>query len=191
MMGRSQRDEGRRPWKYWTGPAVATSGPRSPPRGAFAPSVAFGLGLRMLAAGPAHLLTGLLFERPCERPAKSNPDCALTGRTKAFPGRNSRARKLDCCRDKPRSTHVRGSAQLDRQTGKRSAPASRNDHRNEGRPVPRRLRRVQRKARPPASGRSTVVDSISHRPASQSQPCGRYGSCPEREPPSEGVERLE
>ena len=55
-----------------TGPAVATSGPRSPPRSAFAPSVAFGLGLRMLAAGPAHLLTVLRSRRLCERARELN-----------------------------------------------------------------------------------------------------------------------
>ena len=35
-----------------------------PPHSAFAPSVAFGLGLRALAAGPAHFLTVLLIEAP-------------------------------------------------------------------------------------------------------------------------------
>lgn len=37
------------------GPAVKTRSPRLSPRGADAPSVAFGLGLRILAAGPAVL----------------------------------------------------------------------------------------------------------------------------------------
>jgi hypothetical protein len=56
-------------------PTVATSGPRSPPRSASAPSVAFGLGLRVLAAGPAHFLTVLRSRRLCERPANLiNPD---------------------------------------------------------------------------------------------------------------------
>jgi hypothetical protein len=38
-----------------TGPAVKTSNPDLTPRDADAPSVAFGLGVRILAAGPAHL----------------------------------------------------------------------------------------------------------------------------------------
>jgi len=63
------RTGGRRPSNSCTGPAVATSGPRSPPRDAFAPSVAFGLGLRVLAAGPAHFVTVLLLKGPGERPA--------------------------------------------------------------------------------------------------------------------------
>ena len=45
--------------------------PRSSPRSAFAQSVAFGLGLRMLAAGPAHFPTLLRSRRLCERPANS------------------------------------------------------------------------------------------------------------------------
>ena len=55
-----------------TGPAVASSGPRSPTRSAFAPSVAFGLGLRVLAAGPAHFLTVLRSRRLCERARELN-----------------------------------------------------------------------------------------------------------------------
>jgi hypothetical protein len=43
-------------------------GRRSPPRSASAPSVAFGLRLRVLAAGPAPFLTVLRSRRLCERP---------------------------------------------------------------------------------------------------------------------------
>jgi hypothetical protein len=69
MTGRSDREPQGDARRKVDRPRSRNQWPRSPPRGAFAPSVAFGLGVRMLAAGPAHLPTVLLFERLCERRA--------------------------------------------------------------------------------------------------------------------------
>jgi hypothetical protein len=53
--GRGHRAGGVTPKEQRAGPAVKTSNPRLSPRDAHASSVAFGLGVRIPAAGPAHL----------------------------------------------------------------------------------------------------------------------------------------
>jgi hypothetical protein len=63
-MGKPAPSDMRRLEDRCAGPAVATSGPSLRLGGAAAPSAAFGLDMRMLAAGPAHRLTVLLLKRP-------------------------------------------------------------------------------------------------------------------------------
>ena len=78
----------------WTGPAVATSGFRPPPRGAITPSVASGPEDEDAGRRASSLTTLLLFKQLCEQPAKLNiPKLPIQGDShRRSPWRTPRSR---------------------------------------------------------------------------------------------------
>ena len=88
-LGRGHRAGGVTPLEQDTGPAVKTSGPRLPPRDTTAPSMAFRHGVRIPAAGPAHLRlyshSGRLRARTSKLSARTSPRASANPASPAGP----------------------------------------------------------------------------------------------------------